>query len=289
MDETPPVPEWESLQFESGSPSSRMGQWWMAPVAAAIVILVGLGSVVLGGRLGEMLRSGGRWPRHGRLVRGSERRPVGRPGSRRDLATYRWCRRGARTVRRGDLGGRVPAGELPADCEDIETAAGAGPINEYARSLGGHNGGLYVANDGALVLQVVGDPAPHREAIRRARPRSARRGCRRTRRSRPERRRNLARRGRLRLGSGRPGYPRFRGTGRSSLRGPLLPPLAARLPGRVHRGRGCLLRPTPRRGPGILGGEVEQTALLGPHHREEQHGRHGEKGQDSHGATVRET
>jgi hypothetical protein len=146
-----------------------------------------------------------------------------------------------------------------------------------------------VANDGALVLQVVGDPAPHREAIRRARPRSARRGCRRTRRSRPERRRNLARRGRLRLGSGRPGYPRFRGTGRSSLRGPLLPPLAARLPGRVHRGRGCLLRPTPRRGPGILGGEVEQTALLGPHHREEQHGRHGEKGQDSHGATVRET
>jgi hypothetical protein len=56
-------------------------------------------------------------------------------------------------------------GELPADCEDIETAAGAGPINEYARSLGGHNGGLYVANDGALVLQVVGDPAPHREAM----------------------------------------------------------------------------------------------------------------------------
>ncbi len=30
--------------------------------------------------------------------------------------------------------------------------------------------------------------------------------------------------------------------------------------------------PPRRRGPGILGGEVEQTALLGPHHREEQHG-----------------
>ncbi len=58
-----------------------------------------------------------------------------------------------------------PPGELPAECEDVETAAGAGPINDYARSLGDRNGGLYVANDGTLVLQVVGDPAPHREAM----------------------------------------------------------------------------------------------------------------------------
>lgn len=58
-----------------------------------------------------------------------------------------------------------PPGELPAECANVETAAGAGPINEYARSLGDRNGGLYIANDGTLVLQVVGDPAPHREAM----------------------------------------------------------------------------------------------------------------------------
>ncbi|MGH8944840.1 MAG: hypothetical protein ACRDVL_01665 [Acidimicrobiia bacterium] len=58
-----------------------------------------------------------------------------------------------------------PPGELPAECRDAETAAGAGPINEYARSLGDRNGGIYLANDGTLVLQVVDDPAPHREAL----------------------------------------------------------------------------------------------------------------------------
>lgn len=58
-----------------------------------------------------------------------------------------------------------PPDELPAECHDVETAAGAGAINEYARSLGARNGGLYIANDGTLVLQVVGDPTPHREAM----------------------------------------------------------------------------------------------------------------------------
>jgi len=58
-----------------------------------------------------------------------------------------------------------PPGKLPAECTDIDTAAGAGPINGYARSLRDANGGIYVANDGTLVLQVVGDPAPHREAL----------------------------------------------------------------------------------------------------------------------------
>ena len=58
-----------------------------------------------------------------------------------------------------------PPGELPAECRDAETAAGAGPVNEYARTLGDRNGGVYLANDGTLVLQVVDDPAPHREAL----------------------------------------------------------------------------------------------------------------------------
>ncbi len=62
-----------------------------------------------------------------------------------------------------DLG--YPPGELPAVCEGVDLGAGAGPVNDYARSLGSSNGGLYVANDGTLVLQVVGDPELHREAL----------------------------------------------------------------------------------------------------------------------------
>lgn len=58
-----------------------------------------------------------------------------------------------------------PPEELPAECRDVETAAHVGVINEYARSLGARNGGLYVTGDGTLVLQVVGDPVPHREAM----------------------------------------------------------------------------------------------------------------------------
>lgn len=50
-------------------------------------------------------------------------------------------------------------------CADIELGAGAGPINEYASSLGDLNGGLFVASNGVLVLQVVGDPQPHRDAL----------------------------------------------------------------------------------------------------------------------------
>ncbi len=62
-----------------------------------------------------------------------------------------------------DLG--YPPGELPPECGDSERGAGAGPMNEYARSLGDSNGGLYVTEGGVLVLQVMGDPAPHREAL----------------------------------------------------------------------------------------------------------------------------
>ena len=58
-----------------------------------------------------------------------------------------------------------PPGRLPAVCEGVPLAAGAGPVNDYASSLGDANGGLYVTNDGTLVLQVVGDPAPHRDAL----------------------------------------------------------------------------------------------------------------------------
>lgn len=58
-----------------------------------------------------------------------------------------------------------PPGEVPAECVAAEIAAGAGPINNYARTIGESSGGLYLANDGTVVLQVVGDPAPHREAL----------------------------------------------------------------------------------------------------------------------------
>jgi hypothetical protein len=58
-----------------------------------------------------------------------------------------------------------PPEELPAECRDVETAAGVGVIHDYARSLGARNGGLYLASDGTLVLQVVDDPAPHRAAL----------------------------------------------------------------------------------------------------------------------------
>lgn len=58
-----------------------------------------------------------------------------------------------------------PPTALPEVCRGIAAAAGAKTINDYAHTLGDRNGGLYVANDGTLVLQVVGDPAPHREAL----------------------------------------------------------------------------------------------------------------------------
>jgi hypothetical protein len=58
-----------------------------------------------------------------------------------------------------------PPDQLPAECRDIAIAAGVGVINDYASSLGARNGGLYLANDGTLVLQVVDDPAPHRAAL----------------------------------------------------------------------------------------------------------------------------
>ena len=61
-----------------------------------------------------------------------------------------------------------PTDALPAECQGNERSAGSQTINDYARSLGASNGGLYVTNDGALVLQVVGDPEPHREALAEA-------------------------------------------------------------------------------------------------------------------------
>ena len=62
----------------------------------------------------------------------------------------------------------LPHDQLPAECRDTENAAGAEAINEYADSLGARNGGLYLASDGTVVLQVVGDPAPHRAALAQA-------------------------------------------------------------------------------------------------------------------------
>ncbi len=56
-------------------------------------------------------------------------------------------------------------GELPAVCAEAELGAGVSAIHEYRQSLGELDGDVYLANDGTLVLQVVGDPEPHREAL----------------------------------------------------------------------------------------------------------------------------
>ena len=58
-----------------------------------------------------------------------------------------------------------PPGELPAVCVGAELRAGVNAIHTYRESLGEVDGDVYLANDGTLVLQVVGDPDPHREAL----------------------------------------------------------------------------------------------------------------------------
>ncbi len=60
MDETPEPPDWESLQFEMGSTAQGVGRGWFIAAAAALVVLVGVGSVVLLGRCGRnAMPSGG--------------------------------------------------------------------------------------------------------------------------------------------------------------------------------------------------------------------------------------
>ncbi|MCJ7780219.1 MAG: hypothetical protein MUQ27_05290 [Acidimicrobiia bacterium] len=58
-----------------------------------------------------------------------------------------------------------PPRELPAECAGIESFVGPGEINEYARRLGDRNGDVYLTNGGVIVLQVVGDPQAHRDAL----------------------------------------------------------------------------------------------------------------------------
>ena len=58
-----------------------------------------------------------------------------------------------------------PYGAIPDECAEVPTEAGSGAISDYARSLGEANGGLYLSNEGVVVLQVVGDPQPHRTAL----------------------------------------------------------------------------------------------------------------------------
>ncbi|MDJ0953273.1 MAG: hypothetical protein QNJ81_06300 [Acidimicrobiia bacterium] len=58
-----------------------------------------------------------------------------------------------------------PPGELPAACVGADLRAGVEAIHTYRESLGPADGDVYLSNDGTLVLQVVGDPEPHREAL----------------------------------------------------------------------------------------------------------------------------
>lgn len=59
-----------------------------------------------------------------------------------------------------------PPGELPTHCAGIEDFVSNDAIQQYSRALGDQTGGLYVANDGELVLQVIDDPEQHRTALR---------------------------------------------------------------------------------------------------------------------------
>ncbi len=58
-----------------------------------------------------------------------------------------------------------PPTELPAECVDIESYVGIEEIHVYEQTLGDVSGDVYLANNGVLVLQVVGDPQIHREAL----------------------------------------------------------------------------------------------------------------------------
>lgn len=58
-----------------------------------------------------------------------------------------------------------PPGELPDECGGIERFVGPGAVNEYALGLGDRNGDVYLTNEGVIVLQVVGDPQEHRDAL----------------------------------------------------------------------------------------------------------------------------
>lgn len=57
-----------------------------------------------------------------------------------------------------------PTGVAEA-CAGADLGVGVGRLNEYARSLGDANGGLFTADNGIVVLQVVGDPEPHRRLL----------------------------------------------------------------------------------------------------------------------------
>ena len=58
-----------------------------------------------------------------------------------------------------------PPTELPAECAAIESYVGIEKIHAYEQTLGDVSGDVYLANNGVLVLQVVGDPQAHREAL----------------------------------------------------------------------------------------------------------------------------
>lgn len=58
-----------------------------------------------------------------------------------------------------------PPGVLPAECAGIRHFVGPGQINEYAQGLGASSGGVYLTNEGQIVLQVVGSPQEHRDAL----------------------------------------------------------------------------------------------------------------------------
>ena len=58
-----------------------------------------------------------------------------------------------------------PYSALPEECRNVPNGIGVEDLHAYAQSLGAANGGIFPTGTGDLVLQVVGDPEPHRSTL----------------------------------------------------------------------------------------------------------------------------
>lgn len=58
-----------------------------------------------------------------------------------------------------------PGAELPAECAAMTSFVGSDEIHAYEQTLGDISGDVYLTSNGVLVLQVIGDPQLHREAL----------------------------------------------------------------------------------------------------------------------------
>ncbi len=84
--------------------------------------------------------------------------------------TVRWPPEDNRTevLDHGPADGEVPPDPttaLPEECAEIDQFPTSDQVYRYMATLGETNGGVFVADNGELVLQVTDDPTPHRTAL----------------------------------------------------------------------------------------------------------------------------